>query len=303
MRSRYRRSTRRYGRPTRRYRRTTGRTTRVVRRRPRPRMTRRSILNTVSQKKSDTMAPASNVTVAGVITIAPILINSSAAPIGILFSPTQRIQSSPGLTNNQSFNPSAIRSSQRIYAKGFTEIIRLIWDNGTSWTWRRIVFSCKSDPALIFPSGAISTTSSVAQITGGGIPQTARVVLAQGTTDFQTTSNVVFKGRVNEDTNDACTAPLDRERIRVHYDRTSVLNCPSGSPTSRRVKMYIPLNKSIYYNDDERGVGEGQTSYTASGSSPLGDVYIWDIFESATNPGTAAVLNFNPECRFYWHER
>lgn len=302
LRSRYSRRTRRYGRRnlrTRPYR------SRVSRRRlpPRRRMTRRSVLNLTSQKKADAMAPANAVTAAGVITTGGQNILSGASPTYILFSPTARIQSSPGLVNNQSMNPSALRTSERTYAKGISETVRLTWDNGTSWVWRRIVFSCKTDPSLVNVGGFFNGSSSVASISNSAVPQTARIVIPQNSTDVSTTIGLVYQGRAQEDTYDAATAPIDRERVRVHYDRTRVLNCPSGTATSRIIKMYLPLNKGLYYNDDERGVGEGTTSWTASGSSPLGDVYIWDMFESATAPGTAATLTFNPECRYYWHER
>lgn len=301
MRSRYRRATRRYGRASLRSRRS-ARTTRAVRRRPRARTSRRRILNITSQKKSDSLGPGTS-TAAGVITPGSLIINSSGTPTYIAFSPTQRIQSSPGLTSNQSFNPQALRTNQRTFAKGYAEAVRLTWDNGTSWTWRRIVFSVKQDPTAL--AGATASglqTASVASFSQGATPRTIRVVTTLTTSDGGLASGLVFKGGAATDFNDIATAQVDRDRIHLHYDRVTVLNCPSGTTTTRICKFYHKFNKNLYYNDDEFGVSEN-TGWSASGSSPLGDVYVLDMFESATNPGTPATLQFNPTGTYYWHER
>lgn len=263
-------------------------------------MSRRRILNITSQKKQDSMVPAS-VTGAGVITA---LVNgatvlSSATSNLFLFSPTHRIQSSPGLSNNFSFNPSAQRTSQTTFARGIKETVRLTWDNGTSWWYRRIVFQLRQDPGIVAPTGYGPV--SVAQISASAVPQTARVTMQNPTPGV--VQALIFKGVPGTDWNDDITAPVDHQRNRVMYDRTFSMNCPSGTVTNRTFKFYHPLNKTIIYNDDENNTGIGQTGYSATSSSPLGDIYILDVFKSASNPGTAAQLLFTPECTYYWHER
>lgn len=301
MRSRYSRRTRRYGRrsATRRAR-TVSR--RVAIRRRRPRLSRRRIMNMTSVKKSDTMVPGTVNTTNGAIVGGNVTVNAGSGYTSFIFSPTaRRLPSANAALNNifNYYNSTANRTSSLCYAKGFSERIRFAYDNQTSWAWRRVVFSFHSNPQN-GPAGAYARGSSFG--TSSLAIATSRIVAAMSTVDQQTVADLLFKGTVGTDWNDVITAPLDRDRIRVHSDSTTALQSPSGTVNTRVFKRYYPINKYIAYADDENiNAQDGTTYWAAERPGTLGDVYVVDFFLSASSTGGA--LTYGPECRYYWHER
>lgn len=296
MRSRYARRTRRYGRrgparrrPVRRY---------PLRRRA-PRMSRRRILNIASQKKIDNMLPAS-VSTGGTITPGTFVATAGSTPVYCLFSPTQRNMAPAGITGGFTYyNSNSLRTSTTTYAKGYREKINIIYDNLSSWSWRRVVFSFKADPTL--GPGSPFNISSVAGTTNNLGYQTARQLNALTTTSVSAIQDMLFRGNFNVDWLSSVTAPLDHTRVKVHSDTIKSLQSPSGTVNSYNTTRYYPLNRTLTYVDDERGVGEQPFYWASSDPKSMGDLYVLDIFLSASTTG--GQLNFSPEGTYYWHER
>nr|UBJ26162.1 capsid protein [Red panda feces-associated gemycircularvirus] len=296
---RFRRRTRRYGRrPARRPRRYSRRVTR------RPRMTRRSVLNLTSTKKSDVMLPTFTNYVNGALgSVGPVTYPSPSplVPYSVsLFCPTGR---TPNSTTGSTYNT---RNLSHTYAKGYLEKWRLTIVGNSSWTWRRIVFEV-SVTGMVNTLAATPYTNAVREDVANGF---VRVVgdVALDAANLGRIQNTIFRGTVGIDWNDPLTAMIDNQVVKVHSDRTRILN-PRIATTGTNVpaytiqgKSYIRLNKSFDYFDDEDGGGGQIHSPFAAPRSTLKDVMILDYFAAASS-NAANSLVFNPEGKYYWHER
>lgn len=255
----------------------------------------------------------------GTYTQGPVTVTASVNPSYVLFSPTHRTiappigQTASGTTYSVGnyYNSTAQRTSRDTFSKGIRESIHIIYDNGSSWIWRRVVFSIKNNPAFL-PSAPFGTVASTAAILSLGSPvveaaPTIRQAATLSSTDSQVVTSILFRGLGGVDWSDPTTAPLDTTRVKIHSDSRKILQSPSGTVNSYVTKRYYPINKRLTYCDDEAGVAENQFAsgvsapYNASAASPQGDVYIFDIFVSGSI--TSGSLNFSPECTYYWHER
>ena len=63
------------------------------------------------------------------------------------------------------------------------------------------------------------------------------------------------------------------------------------------------MNKNIYYEDEELGSVMNESPFSVENKQGMGDYYICDIFQSNRGATSADDLTFNPQGRYYWHEK
>lgn len=275
-------------------RRTTYRRRRVYRRRGG--MSRRRVLNISSTKKHDNMLPfvrdASEALVGG-----PMVIGPANASQSFLFCPTARIpNSSNGTSNNESY-----RERSTVYARGFRETIN-IWITDGIWKWRRIVFETKQ-LRLLGPTGqgVYDTSLSFYDSPTQGM---TRVMSQLAPNTDSSLRGYIFDGQEGNDWIDPFTAKTDRDRVKVHSDRTWNFNNSSGEGQAATRKLWYPFNKTFTYNDDENGktgpLGNIYQYFCTQGPRGMGDVFVYDIVQRVVGDGQ---MRFSPEGTYYWHER
>ena len=66
--------------------------------------------------------------------------------------------------------------------------------------------------------------------------------------------------------------------------------------------MWLPINKTLVYSDEEAGNDINQGQLSTLGRQGLGDVFVLDLFDCST-ANNASSLVFEPEATLYWHER
>ena len=139
-------------------------------------------------------------------------------------------------------------------------------------------------------------------------------------TQFTPSSNTalfeyLFKGTVGVDYSEDTRpiTPLDSNRLRIVYDRTSQVNpmvsstvdaAFGGKIVSRR--FWHPLRQTVYYDEDEDGAALTPTvpGYVSRSPKCPGNYYILDIFSTGQDleDQSGTVGTFKPETTTYWHE-
>lgn len=266
-------------------------------RRPRrtARMSRRRILNVSSQKKQDNRLTWSNAN----NTANPPTQQGATLTAGntymIAHIPTamDRTDSSnvllPNLPNyRQVDNP---------FMRGYRERVQLVTDTPSQWVWRRICFTYKG------PNIATNVTSTAPlwlETSANGFVRSAASIL--GTNVGTALINEVFKGTISVDWNSYFTAPIDTNRVTLKYDKIRTLHADAVSGHAHHVKLWHPMNKTLYYRTDENGPGLSDSVLSSSGNYGMGDYYIVDIFESVTAT-TDNHMTVSYEGTLFWHER
>lgn len=286
---------RRPTRPARPRRRYVGRTRRWVRRRP---MSRRSLLNTTSRKKNDTMLTWGNITVANPVggtafsPAAPVLVGNQQYVIPWCAT-TRDLNNSVGGANiviNR-----AERTATTCYMRGLAERVRIQTTDGMPWQWRRVCFTLKG-PSIRNLSDSTHTISTETN-PGGWRRNVSNWSNIGGLTEF------MFRGTVDVDWNDYYSAPLDTTRISVMYDRIRTIAAGNEQGCARTYKMWHPMNHNLVYDDDENGDGEVTGSVSTPGKPGMGDYYVVDFFLARSGSTSTNRLIFNPEASLYWHEK
>lgn len=268
-------------------------------------MSTRSILNTVSRKKRDTMLVTTNTTVAtpsGSQTYA----NKEAilAPNLIYMFPWIATWKNNGGTTT--VYDQAGRTSTTCYMRGLKEKISISTSDGTQWLWRRICFTMKGSQLYgLSKTGYTFAGASAAQ---GDLRVVNDVYNgADGATIRTNIVDLIFRGGFGMDWNNVFTAPLDPTRITVKYDKT--VSIQSGNQAGRNVvyNRWHPMNKNLVYDDDENGKETEPAGNSTRGKAGMGDYYVIDLFLSG-NPITStgdniSRLSFTPESTLYWHEK
>jgi len=63
------------------------------------------------------------------------------------------------------------------------------------------------------------------------------------------------------------------------------------------------MNKTLVYNDEERGDTEESAYYSVGSKAGMGDYYVVDIFRPRVGSTTSNQLLFSPNTTLYWHEK
>lgn len=297
---RYRSTRKRYAsRPKRRSKRST-----VTRRRRftsrRRGMSRKSILNLTSEKKRDTMLCFTNTTIAN-----PAGNNNYGAAAAVLkgnvfyifpFIPTARFFSTTDTSE-------ARRNNSLVYARGYSENVRISTNDGMPWEWRRIVFTNKGGRFIGLENNNTGTSQlwHYVDTTGSNPLGYTRVVNnVYSGQDFQ---NYLFRGTRGRDWVNEITAPLDRSNVRVLADSRTNIASGNEEGCTRTYKRWYSFNKYLKYNDDEVGGTENGSEFSTDSRMGMGDVYIVDLFSARAGATASSQLSFEPDGTYYWHEK
>lgn len=265
-------------------------------------MSRKGLLNVTSRKKQDTMLGYSN------------LANDSSdgsnafhLGAGILKGGRQYII--PWIATARDMSPvegflgsvtqKATRTSTECFMRGLRERIQLQTNNGTSWQWRRICFTFKGQYLVNATTG--SETQRYQIETSRGF---ARVM-----TDFnlgtaaEPLNNILFKGKQGIDWSSYFAAKTDNTRVNVMYDQTRIISSGNQNGVMRNFKLWHPMNKNLYYNEDEAGATTGDNVYSTESKRGMGDYYVVDYILAGTGSNINDLMSFEPDSTLYWHER
>lgn len=199
-----------------------------------------------------------------------------------LWCPTARLKDATGIEDVD-------RVKSMVYMKGLREKVELVPNNGAIWKWRRIVFETKG----------IRDTSTY-QFTSDGY---RRLWRKQSPTSGIATANTVFEGTSTSDLSTYFTAKVDRNAVKVHFDKTRVIRSGNDFGGFKTARDYYPFNRSFRYEEDEDG-GHSSTSHWATlGNHYMGDVYVWDIITDAGAPNSTDFIVVRGDATIYWHEK
>lgn len=238
---------------------------------------------------SDTQTPGTFVLGGAVIPA------GTGAVYQFLWCPTAR----PGETStgiDGSAIDKAVRTNTNCFMRGVKENVSLRTNSGVAWRWRRICFTMKGD-TLNFGDND-PDTSNVARQTSSGMMRLVHQDLAT----IDRVTQVVFRGQNQTDWVNHFIAPIDTRKISLKFDRTRVIQSNNDSGTVRYYKDWFPMNKNIYYDDQENGDQTFPSMFSVENKQGMGDYYIYDIIEPQGGDSTDAI-EFEPQARLYWHEK
>ncbi|QCS35888.1 capsid protein [Capybara genomovirus 4] len=256
---------------------------RTTTRRP---MSKRRILNITSHKKRNNIPPV-NFNYQGLNPVPGPKLMGSDRSTYLLWRPT-------ALTFDTDLTTDSARNAQTIFWRGIKEHAEIQTLGGAAWRWRRIIFSVKG---IVFPglSGNVETSN--------GFPRA--MIEMSGDPPAQIRNGLealLFQGQASNDWNNVFNARVDTNRVKLLYDKTRHLQSGNDRGKFFTFKQWIPLNKNMVYDDDERGKDESGQSYASTGNKGMGDVYFYDMFDCTTNDSIFQ-LAFNPQATLYWHEK
>lgn len=281
-------------------------------------MSRKRVLNISSRKKRNTMMQYANTSAATnsgagesvALGPGPLQVRGDKEYIGV-WTPTG-MDLYAGGTNNQVYEES-LRTATACYMRGLSESLRIETSSGLPWYWRRIVFKARSDIWTTFSPNESSTTPPTQTNSGNPTILEAnpngfeRLYFNQYVNNApQTISDwykAIFKGTQNRDWSDTLTAPLDNNIVDVASDKIMTIRSGNASGTVKAVKRWYPMNKNLYYADDESGTVKTSVYYSVRDKRGMGDYHIMDIFKPGTGGGTGDVLRLTSTATLYWHER
>lgn len=276
-------------------------------------MSTKRILNVTSVKKRDTMMPFSNTTVAGVAsgTFAanPLYLLASSSILGtfpvsasasvMCWAATARSTYSTNVPALGTPNDQSTRSASNCYMRGLSEVVRIRTNDATSWKWRRICFEFKPGANLLNTLNTETYPNYL--LTSVGMVRT----LAALTGPYTSLYPFLFRGTYGNDWTDPLEARVDGDLVTLRYDKIRTISSNSGQLFDKTYKMWYPMNKTLFYADDEIGGKESVATYNASLSRKgMGDYMVIDIIQqSASNSTTTGTLCFEPQATLYWHEK
>lgn len=277
-------------------------------------MSRARILDITSVKKKDHMTFRGSVD--GGVTVEQSVTFGNTYN-ACLYSPTQRGRTdrgSPSMPN---------RESTEVFWKGYKDVLTIQSDTGNPWVWRRIVFSLNGGPnatgvppIMFLPLESVDIPSITASTLPGAGPDIDNPALLQGVGRAARKFNMMtpaqiaafigglYKGTLGVDFEQAfgqmINAAVDKENVRIHSDTVRHLRSGNESGMLKTFKMYTPLNQKMVYADAESG-SMIRGSVNAAPNSPLGDVYIFDLFVQTI--GAPGELTISGQGTAYWHEK
>lgn len=303
-----RRSTRpfsRRARPTRAWTRKRGRggynTPRRTYRRKSRRMSTRAILNKTSQKKRDVMLSFTNAQIdnpySTTFTQGPAVIRfpvGQTDPTEFVFMWNATARPGENSTGQRGSKlDTSLRTSESIFAVGLKEKLTLETNNGTSWQWRRICFTSKSDFDQDDPD-----TSNYFRRTSNGM-----VRLMRTETGDNPWSDSLFDGARNVDWLSLLTAPLSSSHYTIKYDKLRTISSGNDSGKTITFSMWHSMRKNIVYEQEQEGEEMVDSSVSVTGRAGMGNYYIVDIFKKNGVNDDFSTLQVTPESTFYWHEK
>lgn len=259
-------------------------------------MTKKKVLNATSRKKRDTMLAYAQTGGSGAGGASGAAQFSGATGFQVFcWLATGRDNSySTGNTAGTIFND-AVRTSSTCYMRGLKESIEIQTSTGVPWQWRRICFTVKG----------FSFTGSYIETSYGY--QRMLYNLNSGTSTDQATYttllNLLFKGSVGIDWNSPQNAKIDTSRVSLKYDRTFMISSGNSSGVLRKYDLWMPMNKNLVYDDDERGEQKTASIYSVDSKAGMGDYYVVDFFFPGIGAASGDAISFNPSATLYWHEK
>lgn len=216
--------------------------------------------------------------------------------------------------NPKVFNAS--RSATTCFMRGLKESMDCATNDGTSWNWRRICFSLKEGYKLLVPnvgpptSGDIQNKVYLEDPSLGYVRQWTNIYNSFSGSNRGYIDQILFKGTRQFDWVDPFTAQVDKDRVRLHFDKMMTIKSGNASGTIRNMKFWHPMNKNLTYSEDELGFQEGGTSsgpyaqvYASSGAKGMGDYFVLDIVNSNPAATTSSTLQWNSTSTMYWREK
>lgn len=264
-------------------------------------MTRKRILNVSSRKKHDTMRNYTNLTnvqKGGEVYVAEQTILDGNQLYALLWCPTSRTLETGSAGNNATVDDKATRTATEVYMRGLKEKIQIQTSSGAPWQWRRVCFTLKGN-ALI---DSQKTYAYLARLTGNGY---MRVTNSFGFRDETSDQlyQLLFQGQRNIDWHNFFSAKLDTNRVTVKYDKTIIIQSGNASGVMRSYNRWHPMNKTLVYDDDERGGVLDGVAFSVDSKRGMGDYYVCDFIGAGTGSTTSDHLSFDPTATLYWHER
>lgn len=199
-------------------------------------------------------------------------------------------------------NSVALRTSDICFMRGLKETIMLSTNSARTWFWRRICFTSKGHPFIgkdYNAEFAVETASEgwvryVANLRGQSPDVWTAARNAMTTT--------LFRGARGIDWLDPHNAKVDNMMIKVMYDKSVMLRSGNDSGTMHRFKHWYPMNKNLYYENEESAEGETSGNVSIKGPAGMGDYYIVDFIDCVGGT-TTDTITFLPQATLYWHER
>lgn len=272
------------------------------------RTSRKAILNITSRKKRDTMRPIAftDPTAAGTFGAYNISAAFGLTVLGwVATARNNEVINAAPLVNGGTVFDSSTRTATSCFMRGLKECVEIQTSSGIPWQWRRICIKFRG-PSLLRPNLAagdllplwFEDTNGYARgmysLTSGN---------AQAVAVFGNIQSVIFKGRLNIDYANFLTAPLDRSRVEVAYDKTFRVSSGNANGIMRRYNLWHGMNKTLVYDDDEVGGSMSEGFLSADTKGSMGDYYVFDFFVPGVGGTSTDVLRFDPETTLYWHER
>lgn len=273
-------------------------------------MTRKRLITTMSNKKRDTMvcSAASGVNPSPQNTRLPTnsLImgvatgNSTTGTHMSVFMPSYR-----GLVPNN-YAYLAARTSSRTWVKGISETYSIIPSDASCWWWRRIVIHYKGDwnntPPIIFQN--IGAQTSTGGTTYRYFTDLTGDASGAFTNLFDSVNDILFRGVKTTDWSDPMLAKVDTARVSLISDVTRMISSQNDSPRPRNVKTYVPVNKTIQYDDEENGTSVTPSFMAVENKIGIGNIYVFDLFNCRAPISVASTqLQVSSSMTYYWHEK
>lgn len=196
------------------------------------------------------------------------------------------------------------RKLQNTYSVGYSERVTFETGGAANWVWRRIVFTTKQDLQFYAPNSATDAyledetpfkgqVRAVQDIAGGG--GLFRQLLQQA----------MFQGTANTDYSDVYGAKLNRQRVRVLFDKTRHIKGDNDAAHWKMYRDYYKNGKTLYYNHLESGdtkTGGDSSKYSVLNGPGEGNMWVVDYI-SCANGAVGNQCRFLPTGTYYWHER
>jgi hypothetical protein len=221
----------------------------------------------------------------------------------ILQCPTYRFL----VPNNAAYE--AYRTSTRPFMKGLAETYTMVPNDSSVWWHRRIVFALKS------PLGTATIQAAIGAQTNSSVNATYRVMRdlsGQTTGDYHdlkvNIEGFLFQGTVNNDWTNVFSASLDRTRVDVMSDTRTYISSGNAAAKPRVVKRYVPLNKTLVYDDDENLLTMTPSPLSVQTKAGMGNLFVYDLFNcpAPVSPGSDAgnsAISVSSTQTLYWHEK
>lgn len=274
-------------------------------------MFRKRVLNIASVKKADHMLAVRKQDVLTPVDpltgVGPTIVNPNAGLRQVYgwIATARTNENLPGVPAGPIDDSS--RTKDTCFMRGLKEKIGIETQSALPFIWRRICFTFVGQEILRDQTSAnIGTmyqemaptgwTRTMTHLFGGGVSGAASYSWSQ-------LEVILFRGVRNTDWGDYITAPIDKSRVRVKYDRTRRMVSTNNQGQFKKLSIWHPMNRNLVYNDDESAGGRITSALSANHTGSLGDYYVIDVFGFSTNATTDDAISFDPEATLYWHER